>query len=404
MLRAPDRTIAPVARQAPSPAPRPTRIRLWLRRLAVVVIVALVPIGWSYGAALTVPGGGGIGVQSVEWLRGHGGAGVVVAAENFWYSQHAPPKGGKPPAGYIPGAAAIAHHPGKQAFVTSSGVHYLAPPVSIVPFANPPQPGEGSWVPIGRKVDGVPAAYAAYLSPDPVHTSLITGVAWMDTKLLSAKLFAGSQEPGGSNWPFMAPIPTSLQSSLVAAFNSGFRMQDANGGFYAYGRTGASLVKGAASFVIHTNGTVDVGTWGTGSFQPGPNIAAVRQNLTLIVNNGSSVPGLAAGTYTQWGATVGNKVLVWRSGVGVTADGALVYVAGKDLSITSLANVLARAGAVRAMEMDINTTWTSFFSFDPASGQLAQPSNGTKLVPDMLQSPTLYFQPWARDFIAMFAR
>lgn len=391
-----------------SRAPRPTRARLWARRVAVVVVLALIPIGWSYGAALSAPGGGSIGLRSVEWVRSHGGGGLVAAAENFWYSVHAPPKGGKPPKGYIPKAARYGSAGSRHSGIlhTSSGIAYLAPPAPIVPIASPAVAGEGNWVPIGQKVDGVPAAYAAYISPDTVHTSLLTGVAWMDPKLLTAKLFAGNQDPGGTGWPYMAPIPANLQPSLVAAFNAGFTFQDANGGFYAYGRTGVPLVNGAASFVIYNNGTVNVGTWGTGSFRLGPtsNIAAVRQNLTLIVNNGAPVPGLTSGSYTQWGATVNNQVLVWRSGVGVTANGALLYASGQGLSVSSLANVLVHAGAVRAMEMDINSTWTNFFSFDPAPGQPAQPSNATKLLPNMVRPPARYFEATARDFIAMFAR
>ena len=33
---------------------------------------------------------------------------------------------------------------------------------------------------------------------------------------------------------------------------------------------------------------------------------------------------------------------------------------GPDLNITDLADVLVRAGAVRAMELDINTDWVNF--------------------------------------------
>ena len=54
---------------------------------------------------------------------------------------------------------------------------------------------------------------------------------------------------------------------------------------------------------------------------------------------------------------------MWRSGLGVTADGAVVYVAGPGLSALSLANLLVRAGAVRAMELDINTDWVDFFTY-----------------------------------------
>lgn len=403
---------------------RPRR-RHWLRWVAVVVVLALVPVGWSYGHALTAPGGGSVGVRTVEWVRGHGGAGLVAAVENWWYSNHPPPKGGRPPAGYIrpsgatsagaspatsagTAAAARPRTPGAAAHgsgatpTTAAGPPHLAPPAPITPIVSPPLPGEGTWHPAGRLVNGLPAVYEARLRPDPVHTSLVTGVAWMDPKLLGAKLFAGNKEPGGGPWPYMAPIPDSLRGTLVAAFNSGFKLQDSHGGYYAYGKLAKPLVPGAASLVIYKNGTVDVGSWGT-EVNMGPSVAAVRQNLTLIIDHGKATSGVNGG-FTQWGATVGNKVLVWRSGVGVTANGALLYAAGAGLSVQSLTDVLLHAGAVRAMEMDINSTWTSFFSFDPPAGQPAGPSNGTKLVPDMVRPPGRYFVGSARDFVAMFAR
>jgi hypothetical protein len=91
--------------------------------------------------------------------------------------------------------------------------------------------------------------------------------------------------------------------------------------------------------------------------------------------------------------------------LGVTADGALVYVAGPDLNITDLANLLTRAGAVRGMELDINTTWVNFTSFSPTTpAGAATATNGTLLLPQMAGTTSRYFQTWwSRDFITMSA-
>ena len=86
---------------------------------------------------------------------------------------------------------------------------------------------------------------------------------------------------------------------------------------------------------------------------------------TCSSTNGQPVPGLNAADTTRWGATLGDQVYVWRSGLGVTADGALVYVGGPGLNITDLADLLVRAGAVRAMELDINTDWVNFSTYTP---------------------------------------
>jgi hypothetical protein len=258
------------------------------------------------------------------------------------------------------------------------------------------------WHPIGRLVDGVPAVYATALRPDPVHTSLAVGVAWVDPSLVRTELFAGVQAPGGS-WAHEAPVPLSDRPSLVAAFNSGFKLNASRGGYYSEGRIARPLINGAASLVIDTAGRPTVVAWGRDA-QMSPSIASVRQNLALIVDNGAPVAGLDQNIRGQWGYTLGNTLFVWRSGVGVTRDGALVYAAGNGLSVSSLARVLAAAGAVRAMELDINSEWTHFFTYDAPDP--AQPAvvTGTKLVPDMRASPNLYLQAESRDFFAVLAR
>jgi hypothetical protein len=96
-------------------------------------------------------------------------------------------------------------------------------------------------------------------------------------------------------------------------------------------------------------------------------------------------------------------VFVWRSGIGVDRNGGLVYVAGPGLSAVTLAVLLQHAGAVRAMELDINSNWTSAYTYqqvDPANPAAVQ---GVKLLPDMVRSNDRYLVPGERDFFAMFA-
>jgi uncharacterized protein YigE (DUF2233 family) len=254
-------------------------------------------------------------------------------------------------------------------------------------------------------VGGIPAVYEAFVRPDAVHTSVVTGVAWMDTKLLSAKLYSGSTIPGGGPWSNTAPVSPRAAGSLVAAFNAGFLMPNAAGGYFTQGKTVFSLRTGAASFVIYGDGTATVGQWGR-DMTMGPDVASVRQNLDLVVDGGKPVPGLNANDTTRWGYTLGNRVFVWRSGVGVTATGALVYAGGPDLNITDLADVLVRAGAVRAMELDINTDWVHLATYAPrAPDVVAAPGNGTDLLANMAGTPQRYFESWwSRDFFTMSAR
>ena len=367
----------------------------------IALILLLTPVWWSLGSALANPAlGSSASARLAEWFRQHGGAPIVVWGENTWYSHHPPPVGGRPAQGAIPPAPSPA--PSIQSPAGRKVPAHLPSPAPIPPIANPAIPGEGLWRPAGRLVNGAPAVYEANLRPDAVHTSVVVGVAWMDTELLQAALYSGSLIPGGGPWPTTAPVGPQAATTLVAAFNSGFLMSNANGGYYTEGRTAAPLRQGAASFVIDTNGKATVGQWGRDA-QMSPQVASVRQNLDLIVDNGQPVPGLNVNDTSRWGFTLGNKVYVWRSGVGVTATGALVYVGGPDMNITDLADVLARAGAVRAMELDINTDWVNLATYDPPSATgPADPTNGTDLLPTMAATPARYFNSgWARDFFSM---
>ncbi len=374
------------------------RPRKWMA--LVVVVVLLVPTIGSYGKALTAPGNNSFGIRSTEWLRSHHFKWMVNDVENFYYSHHQPKKGGVPTgavAGQILGGAR-----GTGATTAPASAAVLPDPAPIQPFVATPLAGEGQWRTIST-VNGHPAIEAAYLRPDAVHTSLVAAVAWIDPKVVKAVGYAGVEEPGGT-WPDQAPIADALRPQLVAAFNSGFKMQDAEGGYYASGRYARPLVVGQATAWIDAQGDLHVGQWGR-DVTMGPNVVFARQNLALIVDNGQPVPDVLSGNTAKWGATVGNKILVWRSGLGVTADGAIVYAAGNGLSALSLAQLLSRAGAVRGMELDINSAWTCFFTYSPAQpGASAADLTVTKLLADMQPSTSNYLTASSRDFFALFQR
>lgn len=365
------------------------------------ILIGLTPVWVSLGSALGNPIlGGSPGARAAEWFRGHGGSPIVNWVENLWYSHHPPPLGGTPASGSIPHLAS-----GKLHGLSKSAPAHLPVPRRMTSPAGQRLRGEGVWHPAGRLVGGIPAVYETWVRPDALHTSLVIGVAWMDTKLLRATLYSGSTIPGGGPYRHTAPVPPGAAKSLVAAFNAGFLMNNANGGYYTDGRTITPLRKGAASFVIYRNGSVNIADWGRDAALT-PDVVSVRQNLDLLVDHGRPVPGLNANDTSKWGFTLGNAVYVWRSGVGITAAGALVYAGGPGLNITTLADILKRAGAVRAMELDINTDWVNLATYAPRGPAApATPASGTDLLPSMFGQPDRYFQSWwARDFFTMSAR
>jgi hypothetical protein len=233
----------------------------------------------------------------------------------------------------------------------------------------------------------------------------------METNLLSAQLYSGSKSPGGGPYLFTAPVQSAQAAGLVAAFNGGFLMKDAQGGYFTEGRVIDPLVTGAASLVIHADGSATVGAWGS-DVSMTPDVVAVRQNLVPLVEGGSPSAQASNPNWRVWGATCGVSSCSgagienqWRSAVGVTADGALVYAAGPALDPLQLAQLLVQAGVVRGMELDINPSWPVFATYAPPVGVPAGPSNGTSMQPAADQGASTFFEAsWARDFITMSAR
>jgi len=290
----------------------------------------------------------------------------------------------------------------------------LPAPATLMPFV-PGAAGQGTWRPEGRPVTaGTWSGRAVY------ETTLIppggtqpAGIAWMDAGLLAARLYSGSVSPGGGPYRYTAPIEPAQAATLVAAFNGGFKMNQARGGYYTEGRMIDPLRTGAASLVIYADGSVDIGAWGRDVTMT-PQVVTVRQNLLPLVADGRPTPRASSARWRAWGATCGATSCSaavpgiehqWRSGLGITADGALVYVAGPALDPLQVAELLVRAGAVRGMQLDINPNWPVFVTYDPPPGGAAAPANGRKLLASTAQGPWTFFEAaWARDFITMSSR
>ncbi len=377
------------------------RRRLVVAAAAVGVVVAALG-GISVVGAATTPGNVPFKAKWADWMRAHDGAFLVNPMERWYYSAAAPDPGGRPgvlnavPA--VP-APATAAHKGTAAPVPAQGD--LAPPTPVPLVVSPALPGEGGWTPTGPLVHGRAGMYVAQFRADTTYTAEITTAVWLDPARLRLRLVPGSQEPGGS-WPAPPYLGGAALDHAVAAFNGGFRMQDAGGGFYLGGRTAQPLRNGAASVVIYKDGRATVGSWGTDVNLSG-DVEAVRQNLVLLVDHGQVAPAATHSDNSIWGDTLGAATVVARSGIGVTSAGAIVYVAGPALTVRTLAEALARAGCVRAMTLDLNPEWVTFNLYqhpDPANpGQV----RAAKLYPQMKRPATRYIgpAPEARDFFTV---
>ena len=360
------------------------------RILFAAALISLVPALVSFASAMTQPSNSSFFINAVEWLRDNGARGLVNTIENEYYTLTAPAKGGPALKKLTRQKGALASAPA----VHHVRVHFYRPP-NIVPLTHG-LPGEGVWRPTYADGGSRPPVLITQFRPEPfVYPQVVVGVAWIDHTHTSVQLYPGLQEP---SVPMLSrgpeEVPMSMRSRLVATFNSGFKLADSGGGFVWRHHTYAPLQNGLATIVRYADGSVNVIRWEGGPYAP-PNVVWARQNLPLIVNGGRPNPDL--NNSAQWGATLGNQALVWRSAVGVDRHGNLLYVAGPDQGLSSLATTMIHAGAVRAMEMDINTYWTSLITYRYPGAH--DPAN---LLSSMDRSPLRYLTPDDRDFFAVY--
>jgi hypothetical protein len=361
--------------------------------ISAVVAVFLVWVMFSAGQAAFKNNGQGLSANLAEWARDHYLGPIVTFGE--WLSYNPPKTGGKPGFSYTINKnqqlTPFKKHKGFQPDI----------PATVKPLASGPSlPGEGQWR-VLEKVNGYPAILATFLRDGGQYTSYSNGIASIDQRLVKFSLRPGTEDPGAANWGVPNYIPAGRRTGLLATFNGGFKLDSAQGGFYLNGIYHGSLAGGAASVIYYKNGTIKVGEWGR-DFTMNSQIAGVRQNLKLLVDHGTVAADANSAVVTKWGATLGGGDWVWRSGLGITKDGRIVYVYGQALNAQDLGQLLKQAGAVEGMQLDINPAWMKF-DYYTANGHPNDPAPAP-LLPTQQPSPYSYYTPSTRDFTAVYAR
>ena len=376
------------------------RTRRFIRRRTVRVVSAVVAlflvfVMFSAGQAAFKNNGQGFTANLAEWARDHYLGPVVTFGE--WVSYNPPPKGGKPSFSLaVPSGEAVSA--GRPAKTKSRNAFTPDIPATLKSLAGSPIAGEGQWR-VVETVKGESAILTTFLR-DATYTSQVNGIASIDQRLVRFSLRPGTEDPGTSqNWGVPSYIPAGKRTGLLATFNGGFKLNSAGGGFYLNGIYHGSLISGAASVVYYKNGTVKIGEWGR-DFSMNSSVAGVRQNLKLLVDHGKVSASAISDVMSNWGATLGGGYYVWRSGIGITKDGRIVYVYGSALNAQDLGLLLQRAGAVEGMQMDINPAW---MKFDYYQGSASDPTP-KPLLPTQQPSPYSYYTPSTRDFTAVYAR
>ena len=375
------------------------RRRRWGRRLLITApfIVVLLWAVISYTHWMLEPTSMTVSERSAEWVRNDVpfGNGLVDEGERLFYT--APKTGGPqlkslPTVGLSPGHS---RQPGSKAKAHTTAAY--SPP-SIKPVFPHPLPGEGVWHPTGPQVDGGPPVLVTTYRPDTNYPQVVAYVAWFSHTRTEIGYYPGRYEPPNAAVRGPMMVPYDQRSRLLATFNGGFTYVDGDNGSADNGRTNEPLKDGNATLICYRNGRIAIVKW-SGGPDVASDVAWARQSLAPIIWNGQLNPELNTDPNSpQWGYTLGGTLRVWRTGVGIDRHGNLIYVAADDQTVISLAKILQHAGAVRAMEFDINPEWHTLITYTHGPHGL----NPTMVGPNPMQSPDRYLVPDDRDFFAVY--
>jgi hypothetical protein len=262
-----------------------------------------------------------------------------------------------------------------------------APPHLVV---HAPVPPTGAWTVVAR-VHGQPATWIAERS----------GVTLMrfDQRLVHLDLHAGSSDGGVGGWAYGDEITSREIHLLIAGVNGGFKLTYKDVGFSSGRHVAVALKPGLASIVTYTDGTTEIGAWRAGVPNASKTVFSVLQNQRLLVDRGVAAANVSSCVIACWGETIGGQTSVARSGLGITASGQLVWAAGERLLPAELASALIGAGAVRAVELDINPDWVAGYLYVHHPGGPAP----VPVVPGQLGIAGKLLEPNSRDFLAFVA-
>lgn len=260
---------------------------------------------------------------------------------------------------------------------------------------------EGEWQIIPNSLFPDTAILArTFVRPDPDRSYANVAIVQFDMKKLGINTVAGVRYPGGTSNPGPGKVPNDIQTaqSLVAVFNGGFQERDGHYGMIVAGNTYVPLRNDMAAFLMYRNGTAKFVEYAGQNLDP--NVVSIRENGPFLVHNGQITQYVEAGRDT-WGRTVTNSMYTWRSGLGMTKEGHLLYAVGGSLVPDTLAKALQMAGAVDAIQLDINPVWVRCFFYTPVSGG---GFTFKPLIKNMTQGGSAYLTGYEKDLFYVYKK
>lgn len=264
--------------------------------------------------------------------------------------------------------------------------------------------GEGIWRDWPLKIfPGKEVMAYTFVRSDPQRPYSITTLVQLDMKELNISSVAGIKQPGGpvgKSGPGKVPKEIIDSGNLVAAFDGGFQYKDGAYGMIADGKTYLPLKNDLGTLVGYNDGTLKIVDYQGEDL--GSGIKFVRQNCPLLINNGE-ITMANPHSKALWGRLAAGTVDIYtfRSGIGLTKKGNLIFAVGNNLTPITLANALKSAGAINAIQLDINPIWVRFNVFD-------QFENGkyisTPITKELHDGTSGYLNGYDKDFFYVYKK
>lgn len=248
-------------------------------------------------------------------------------------------------------------------------------------------------------------AVRTFLQPDPARPYALAAIVAFDLRKAQLHYVLGSEEPALPDGPRgygLMNADHKLPGSLLATFNGGFMASHGAYGAMADGLVVLAAKDGYATVTMgKEDGRIQIGEWGGDILADGA-YQSWRQNARLITQNGQITDRVYNGSAATWGSSINGDVVTWRSALGLSEDGQILYfAAGPSLSMPALAEAMQTVGAYNSLLLDINETWVHFAAIR-AEGEtlVAEP-----LLPEgMSSNPDRYLKQSQRDFFYVTVR
>jgi hypothetical protein len=266
----------------------------------------------------------------------------------------------------------------------------------------PPEQPQAGWAVVSRSSRGVMSDLRTITEGGAAIT-----VVRFRARTVAFRWHVGLEDPPGATSKVgldsQPHIDTVSESAIgvIGAFNGGFKVDSHSGGSMTDGVVLEPMVAGRATVAISTSGALTIGQWGLDLPRASFPAIAYRQNSSPLIWHGALSPALS--TWGAWGDTLHGVPAVSRTALGIDAQGNVLYGASETgILPIQLARALLAAGAVNAMELDINPYW-------PVLGLVHHPSHSATTpfelsLPHSQHSASIYWNGWTRDFFVALAQ